>query len=121
MSGGGKTRFDFFGCSGVKRGKDQLGRGTIRRGGIHRHAGDLLRDRRVQVPLGGLTIFFARRTVRCGQPRNFKPRMPLEQLNEALPYSPGRAENSNWNFAVHEFFILAFSGSVNLTTDALMD
>ena len=55
----GKGGLNLLRGSGVKGGKDQLGRAAVRGGGGNFHGGDLGGNRRGQVPLGGFGICFA--------------------------------------------------------------
>ena len=68
---------------GVKCRENHLRR-VIRRGRRHRHRRDPIREGRVQLPLHNIAVSLSARLIACREPRHFKPRVMLEELNEAL-------------------------------------
>ncbi len=53
------------------------------------------RQRSVQLPLAGLSIRLARAAVARRKPRNLKPGVIVQKLNESLTDHAGRAKNTN--------------------------
>ena len=99
-AGGGKFRLHLTGDGRIHAGEEYLRRG-IGLGGRHDHPGDALGQRRIQPPLGGLTIRFAAGAVAGRKPRNIEPRMVFEQLNIALADHSSRAKDADWVFVFH--------------------
>ena len=99
-TGGGELRLQFAGDRGIEGGEDNFRR-AFGLGGRNRHLGDVGRDGSFQTPARGFGIGPAFRTVGCGQPRHFKPRMMFQHLDESLPDDARGAENSYRKFVRH--------------------
>jgi len=65
-------------------------------GGLDRHAGGALRQRRVQAPFGRIAVELAAGSVAGGDPRHLEPRVIFKQLDEPLADHAGRAQNADW-------------------------
>ena len=89
----GKLRLQFARNVGVEGGEDHARRALRSRGGDH-HRGDTAGEWGIQLPAHGLAVAFAAGLVTGGQPRDFKPRVPLEQLDEALTDDSRSAKNA---------------------------
>jgi hypothetical protein len=62
---------------------------------LKRHCGDLRRKWSVQLPPTRLGVGLAGAAIARRQPRNLKPRVIAQQLNESLPDHSSRAKNAN--------------------------
>src|SRR5271165_3832283 len=92
----GKERLQLPRNPRVQRGENHLRR-TFRPCRRYRHRAHKVRDRRLQPPADRFFVGLAFRTIGRGQPRHFEPGMIFQQLEKALTYNTGRAENSDGN------------------------
>ncbi len=79
---------------------------AFRSRGRNHHRGNAAGERSVQLPARGFAVGFAAGFVAGGEPRDFKPRVPFEQLDEALTDDSGSAKNADLVSCLHGRIVL---------------
>ncbi len=98
-TGVGEVGLHFAGDGGIERGKDDFRR-AFGRGRGDGHAGDALREWRIEAPFGGFAVGLSARAVASGKPGDLEPGVVLKQLDEPLADHSGRAQDSDWKFGL---------------------